>query len=164
VQFIGHLYRALNPHYARQPLSGKGAARYGGRFNSKGTEALYTALSPATALREANQVGMLQPTTLVALRARVDRLFDGRDPSELARFDITPEALATPAWRDEMRDHGMAKTQTFANRVAQAGFDAMLIPSYAAGATTTSLNIVFWTWKDVPTVSLALVDDENRLS
>jgi len=69
-RFAGFLYRALNPVYARDPLSGRGAQLYGGRFNPKGTPALYASLSPMTALREANQVGTLQPTTLVAYVSR----------------------------------------------------------------------------------------------
>ncbi|MEM9765192.1 MAG: RES family NAD+ phosphorylase, partial [Pseudomonadota bacterium] len=70
----GLLYRALNPVYAGEPLSGRGAALHGGRFNARGTPALYLSLSPATALREANQVGTLQPTTLVAYEAALDPL------------------------------------------------------------------------------------------
>ena len=54
-RYDGPLYRALNPVYARMPLSGRGAELYGGRFNPKGTAALYTALDPAGALREANR-------------------------------------------------------------------------------------------------------------
>ena len=50
-RYTGPLYRALNPVYAREPLSGRGAELYGGRFNAKGTPALYTSLDPATALR-----------------------------------------------------------------------------------------------------------------
>ena len=78
-RFAGLLYRALNPVYARDPLSGRGSQVYGGRFNPKGTAALYASLSPVTALREANQVGALQPTTLVAYEADVHPVFDTRD-------------------------------------------------------------------------------------
>ena len=60
-RFTGFLYRALNPVYARDPLSGRGAQVYGGRFNPKATAALYASLSPVTALREANLVDALQP-------------------------------------------------------------------------------------------------------
>ena len=52
MHYTGLLYRALNPVWARDPLSGAGAARYGGRFNRIGRPALYTAFDPATALRE----------------------------------------------------------------------------------------------------------------
>src|SRR5690606_4555103 len=56
VTWSGKLYRALNPVYAREPLSGRGAELYGGRFNPKGMPALYASTSVLTALREANQV------------------------------------------------------------------------------------------------------------
>ncbi|WP_318012114.1 RES domain-containing protein [Mesorhizobium sp. CA12] len=50
----------------RKPMSGCGAELYGGRFNPKGMPALYASTAVVTALREANEVGDLQPTTLVA--------------------------------------------------------------------------------------------------
>ncbi|MDT8328430.1 MAG: hypothetical protein RQ750_13780, partial [Roseovarius sp.] len=45
------------------------------------------------ALREANQVGELQPTTLVSFAADVALVFDGSDAAALARFGATPELL-----------------------------------------------------------------------
>ena len=60
VTYSGLLYRALNPVYASNPMSGRGAELYGGRFNPKGVPALYASTSVLTALREANQVGDLQ--------------------------------------------------------------------------------------------------------
>ncbi|WP_352699918.1 RES domain-containing protein [Mesorhizobium sp. M0152] len=67
------LYRgssiALNPVYARERLSGRGAELYGGRFNPKAMPVLYASLSVMTALREANEVGNLQPSTLVSYDA-----------------------------------------------------------------------------------------------
>ncbi|WP_427832687.1 RES family NAD+ phosphorylase [Agrobacterium pusense] len=61
MKYQGKLYRALNPVYAREPLSGRGAELYGGRFNPKGMPALYTSVTVITALKEANQAGSLQP-------------------------------------------------------------------------------------------------------
>ena len=83
MRFTGKLYRALNPVYAREPLSGRGAELYGGRFNPKGMPALYTSLSVMTALKEANQVGNLQPTTLVSYDAEIEGIFDSRDEEAL---------------------------------------------------------------------------------
>ncbi|MBU0773728.1 MAG: RES domain-containing protein, partial [Alphaproteobacteria bacterium] len=83
MHFTGLLYRAHNPVWSREPLSGEGAARFGGRFNRIGRIALYTSLAPETALREANQVGTLQPTTLVAYQADIGPLLDGRDAAAL---------------------------------------------------------------------------------
>ncbi|MYF85763.1 MAG: RES domain-containing protein [Rhodospirillaceae bacterium] len=90
----GLLYRALNPVFAGEPLSGRGAELYGGRFNRKGTAALYTARSPETAIREAIQVGHLQPTLLLAYDADISPIFDTRDGAALAGWSMTADALA----------------------------------------------------------------------
>jgi RES domain-containing protein len=162
--FVGLLYRALNPVYAGQPLFGRGAQIYGGRFNPKGTPALYASLSPLTALREANQVGALQPTTLVAYHADIQPVFDARDAKALARFGVTPDGLASITWRDEMIANGESETQTFARRLIAAGHAALLVPSYARGASRADLNLVLWRWGAVAPTRLAVIDDENRLS
>jgi len=67
MRYSGPLYRALNPIYAREPLSGRGAELYGGRYNPKGTPALYTSLTVMTALREANQAGSLAFSAVLAM-------------------------------------------------------------------------------------------------
>ena len=102
VSHRGLLYRALNPAYACEPLSGRGAELHGGRFNARGTPALSLSLSPATALREANQVGTLQPTMLVAYRADLAPMLDGRDAAAIAAWGTTPDGLADPGWRGRM--------------------------------------------------------------
>lgn len=163
MDYSGTLYRSLNPLYARQPLSGEGAARFGGRFNPRGVAALYTALSIGTAIREANQVGDLQPTTLVAYRAEIRNLFDCRDPAALANHGITPDRLADPAWREEMRKHEQAPTQEFAQRLFAAGHPGLLVRSFARGARPDELNIVLWRWRDGD-AHLAVIDDEERLA
>lgn len=94
VRYTGLLYRALNPVYAREPLSGRGAELYGGRLNAKGTPALYTALAPMTALREANQASSLQPTFLVSYIADLGPVFDTRDQDGLEQYGMTEAMLA----------------------------------------------------------------------
>ena len=164
ISYRGKLYRALNPIHAREPLSGRGAALYGGRFNPKGTPALYASLSPITALREANQVGNLQPTTLVAYDAEIEAIFDARDPVALAGEGMDPVTLAAPTWRDEMKAIGEARTQSFARNLIAAGFQGLLVRSFAAGMGEDDLNLVLWRWGDVAPARLVLIDDEGRLS
>ena len=159
----GLLYRALNPVYARAPLSGEGARRHGGRFNARGTPALYLAFSPATALREANQIGTLQPTTLVAYRADLAGLIDGRDAGALTSWGATPDALADPDWRDRMLRGGPVPTQALAARLAAAGHPGLIVPSYARGATARDVNLVLWRWNTGTGDALAVVDDEGQL-
>lgn len=160
ILYRGLLYRALNPFYARDPLSGRGAALYGGRFNARGTPALYTSLSPDTAIREANQVGTLQPTMLVAYAAEIAPVFDSRDTAALAKRGLSAAALAATDWRDRARLEGVAPTQAFARTLVEDGFTGILVSSFAKGATAHDLNLVLWRWDG----ALSVVDDDNRLS
>lgn len=164
MHYRGKLFRAINPIYTREPLSGRGAALFGGRFNPKGTPALYTSLTVMTALREANQVGNLQPTTLVSYDAEIERVFDSRDETALMEEGLDATALADSAWRDQMQAIGEARTQALARRLIAKGYQALLVRSFAAGAAETDLNLVLWTWGDDPPSQLALIDDEGRLS
>jgi len=164
MHFRGALYRALNPVYAREPLSGRGAELYGGRFNRKGVPALYTSLSIMTALREANQVGNLQPTTLVSYDADIERVFDCGDEAALKAQGMDAATLADRGWRDEMKAKGEARTQAFAAKLAGAGYHGLLVRSFASGATEADRNLVLWTWGEATPCRLTLIDDERRLS
>ena len=164
IRHDGKLYRALNPVYAREPMSGRGAELYGGRFNPKGVPALYTSLTVMTALREANQVGNLQPTTLVSYDAEITDIFDTRDDAALTAQGLDATVLAAPSWRDEMKATGEARTQGLARRLIAQGCNGLLVRSYAPGAGASDLNLVLWRWGDGAPSRLTLIDDENRLS
>ncbi|WP_416066941.1 RES family NAD+ phosphorylase [Rhizobium sp. ZK1] len=164
MRYEGKLYRALNPIYARHPLSGRGAELYGGRFNPKGTPALYTSLSVLTALREANQVGSLQPTTLVCYEAELERVFDTRDKAALEAEGMDAAAIAAANWRDEMKASGEARTQAFARQLVSGGYHGLLVRSFAPAARNDDLNLVLWRWSDAAPCRLTLIDDEGRLS
>lgn len=163
MRYSGLLYRALNPVYAREPLSGEGARCYGGRFNPKGMPALYTSQTVMTAIREANQIGTLQPTTLVAYEADIGPIFDATDPDALGEEGITAEQLAADDWRLKMLADGKAPTQKLAERLKAADYAGMQVRSFAKGTTGHDLNLVLWVWgAELPT-RLRLVDDEGRL-
>jgi RES domain-containing protein len=164
LRYEGKLYRALNPVYAREPLSGRGAELYGGRFNPKGVPALYASLTVMTALREANQVGALQPTTLVSYKAEIESVFDGRDEKALACDGMDAAALADSTWRDQMKSLGEARTQSFVRRLIAAGYNGLLVRSFAAGSDAADLNLVLWRWGAALPSRLILIDDEGRLS
>lgn len=164
MHYQGKLFRALNPVYARDPLSGRGAELYGGRFNPKGFPALYTSTSPMTAVREANQIGDLQPTTLVSYLADVENVFDGRDEAALGVYAMTPARLADPSWRDQERKLGKAPTQAFAETLIVEGYQGLLVPSFVRGARADDLNLLLWKWgPDLP-AQIILIDDHDRLS
>lgn len=142
MRFEGLLYRALNPVWAREPLSGEGTRRHGGRFNPKGLPVLYTSVSIMTALREANQIGTLQPTTLVAYRAELDAVFDATSADALEGRGLDPAELGADDWRVRMRDDGKAPTQLFAERLIGDGYVGLRVRSFAKGATPADLNLV----------------------
>jgi len=164
MRYEGKLYRALNPIYAREPLSGRGAELHGGRFNPKGVAALYCSLSVMTALREATQVGNLQPTTLVCYDAEIERVFDSREEAALADEDMDAAALGDATWRDQMKTSGEARTQSFARRLIAAGYHGLMVRSFAPAASLDDLNLVLWKWGDAAPCRLTLIDDDSRLS
>lgn len=161
-RYEGKLYRALNPLWASRPLSGEGAARYGGRFNPVGMQALYCSRDPLTALREANQVGDLQPSTLVAFDTAIEGIFDGQSAKALDPFGLAMRDLADDGWRDSMQRDGEAPTQRFARALMEAGYSGISVPSFARGATGT--NLVLWRWSSGAPHRLTLIDDEGRLT
>ncbi|MBV8768269.1 MAG: RES domain-containing protein [Hyphomicrobiales bacterium] len=164
MRYRGALFRALNPIYAREPYSGRGAELYGGRFNPRGVPALYSSLTVITALREANQAGSFQPITLVSYDAEINGVFDSRDEAALRAAGCDTETLADSGWRDQMEEHGEARTQSLARVLMAKGYRAMLVRSFAPGSTANDLNLVLWEWGASAPARLTLVDDEKRLS
>lgn len=161
-RYRGLLYRALNPVYAREPLSGRGAERYGGRFNPVGTPTLYTAISPATALREANQVGDLQPTVLVAYQADLGPISDTRNSEALHSVNMSDADLSDPTWRARMLDSAQVPTHVMAQTLIAQGYVGVLVRSYARGMGPDDLNLVLWRWA-ASVGTLQVIDDDNRL-
>ncbi len=160
--YRGPLFRALNPVYARMPVSGRGTELHGGRFNPKGTPALYSALDPVAALREANQVGSLQPTILVSYRADIAPVFDAREVAQLDAYGITYEALADPGWRLAMLEGRRVPTQDFTRALIAEGYAGLLVRSFVKGAVDADFNLVLWEWGGEGR-SLEVIDDEGRL-
>jgi RES domain-containing protein len=163
MRYQGLLYRALNPIYARNPLSGEGARKYGGRFNPKGMAALYTSLSIMTAIREANQLGTLQPTVLVAYEAEIGPIFDATLPAEFEKLGLKMPDFASDDWRSRMLNGDTVPTQQLAIELKALGYAGMQVRSFAKGASSTDLNMVLWSWSDMPPTLLRVVDDEGRL-
>lgn len=117
-----------------------------------------------TALREVNQIGNLQPTTLVAYEADIETVFDCRDEDTLSAHGMDPAALADTTWRDQMKSTGEAITQSFAASLLRSGYAGLLVRSFAVGATAADLNLVLWRWGSKAPARLELIDDENRLA
>jgi len=73
-------YRVHVPCWSFDPVSGAGAARFGGRLNRPGVPALYLSLETATALAEYQQLApLLPPGVIVAYQVRLEKVVDFRD-------------------------------------------------------------------------------------
>jgi RES domain-containing protein len=160
----GLVYRAHNPRWAFAPESGAGAALYGGRFNRVGVPALYTSLRLETAWLEAQQgfAFKAQPMTISAYRVDCEDIVDLTDPATLDANGIRTTDLAC-AWED-IADRGRSPpTWVLADRLIAAGSAGIVIRSFAAGASTGDVNVVFWRWSDTPPHQVSVVDHEGRL-
>ncbi len=164
MRFRGFVYRAHHPRWAFSPLSGEGAARYGGRFNPIGMPALYTARRMQTAWAEAQQAFPFkaQPMTLCAYEVDCADVADLTDPAVVASLGVTREMLACP-WEDLASRRQTPPSWDLARRLQAAGIAAIMVPSFAAGATAEDVNLVFWQWSPTPPHRVTVIDDEGRL-
>lgn len=103
-------YRAVNPIYVRDTLSPPVAPKFLAPFQSQGNSGSYLATSFQTAIKGANQVGGLQPTTIVSYEANIEDILDGRDPAKLEKFGMSLPGRSNTTWRDQMKASRTAHT------------------------------------------------------
>lgn len=165
MRFRGLVYRAHNPQWSWTPLSGEGARRHGGRFNRRGIPALYTSLTPLTAIREAEPLGRpMQPLTLCAYEVDAEPIFDALSEARRRSLSVSELDLACPAWEADMLAGAIPASQALADRLIAAGYAGMRVQSFAAGIDPDDLNLVMWRWGPRRPARVVLVDDEGRLS
>ncbi len=165
MRFQGVVYRAHNPLWSWEPLSGEGARRHGGRFNRRGVAALYTSLSPLTAVREAQPLGRpMQPLTLCAYKVDAEPVFDALSEEMRQTLNIGWHDLACSGWEADMLAGAVPASQSLADRLVAAGYVGMRVRSFAAGADVDDANLVMWRWGAERPASVVLIDDEGRLA
>jgi RES domain-containing protein len=164
VRFSGVVFRAHHPRWSFLPTSGEGSARHGGRFNSKGTPALYTSLRQETAWLEAQQgfAFKAQPMTMVSYRVDCEDVVDLSDPLECGRLGVAPADLAYP-WEDITSKGGEPPSWAIARRLIAMKVAGIMVQSFAHGAAATDINLVFWRWSDDVPHQVRVVDDHDRL-
>lgn len=154
-------WRMLSVRWQREPLSGAGAARVGGRWNRSGQAALYLAADHATAIAEFHQ-SLVMPGTLVGYDVRSAGIVDLTSGATLDRLGIDLASILTE-WRtivtierDEPPSWGVA------DRLIAAGLHGALVPSAQRAG---GINLVLWRWSsDGDGSQVRLLDPRGDLS
>jgi len=164
VHFQALAYRAHDPYWSFDPLSGAGAKVHGGRFTPQGIPALYLALSPTVAIAEYNQgfPHRPQPVTLCAYDVDCADIINLTEAHEQAQLKITDEVLANP-WEMHLALKQTPPSWQLVERLITVGAAGIIVPSYARNAPDLGKNLVLWQWSDSPPHQVLLIDDHNRL-
>ncbi len=164
MRFTGRAYRAHDPRWSFDPVSGKGAAITGGRFNRIGQEALYLSLSPVTALAECTQgfANRMLPLTLCEYDIECERVADLTDAETRNALGVSEADMASP-WLLFQRKGKIAPSQAVAQALVAKRMNGALVPSFVPGIDTDAVNLVLWKWSDHPPCKVSIYDPEGRL-
>ena len=164
MRFQGVAYRAHNPAWAFAPLSGAGAAVHGGRFNPKGTAALYLGLTLMTAVREANQgfAFKIDPCVLCSYDVDCEDIVDLRTDAARAAQGVALNELGC-GWLALARAGREPPSWALARRLIANGAAGLLAPSFAPGAGEEDSNLVLWRWAPGRPHRVTVDDPSGRL-
>jgi len=158
------VYRAHNPEWSWDPLSGAGARLHGGRFNRRSVPAFYASLDVLVAVREASPLGApFHPVTLCQYRVDCEGIFDTGDPKAMRRERVTRNELDCPSWNQEMLEGKVPASQQLADRLVAKGYVGILVRSFAHGAGPEDMNLVLWKWTTRRPHKITLFDPDHRL-
>ncbi|MCO5072724.1 MAG: RES domain-containing protein [Rhizobiaceae bacterium] len=153
------LWRAFVPRWAHLPLSGEGAARFGGRWNPVGHPTIYAAFELSTAWAEYNQSFVQHPALIAQLELRNARLADLTSAETLERWGVTSD-IHQCEWRDLVDRELVPPTYELRERLLAEGWHGVIYPSHMSrGGTCAAL----WRWNGEGAPSLEAVDPDHRL-
>lgn len=160
----GVAYRAHDPRWSFEPLSGEGAALYGGRYNRKGRPALYLALDAITAVREITQglARKFDPCVLCSYDFDCEPLADLRTEAGRSRHRVKLDEMRC-AWFLEAAAGEEPASWRIADRLLAEGYAGLLTLSFAPGATESAHNLVLWKWGGELPTRVAVYDPSRRL-
>jgi RES domain-containing protein len=164
LRFQGTCCRVHDPKWAFSPVSGAGAAIRGARFNPKGVEALYLALTLEGAFLEVNQGLAMKfvPGTLCSYETDCADLADLRvdEGRKALRVDLKDMACA---WMDFLARGEDPPSWGIARRLIRDGYAGILVPSFAIGATLDRANLVLWQWGETAPYKAVVYDPQQQL-
>jgi RES domain-containing protein len=164
LRFQGSAYRAHDPRWSFKPLSGEGAAIHGGRFNPKGTAALYVSLDPMTAIKEAAQgfAHKFEPLILWTYEIDCEDVVDLRTEADRQSAGVAADDMAC-AWFAEAAAGHEPRSWRLAQKLIEDGAAGLLAPSYVNGATGSDANLVLWRWSGRLPHKVLVYDPSGRL-
>lgn len=153
------LWRAFVPRWAHLPLSGDGAARFGGRWNPVGAPTIYAARELSTAWAEYNQGFVQHPALIARLELTGAKLVDLTDGGTLDRLSLSP-AIHRCEWRAAMDEDRAPETHALREHLLAEGFDGVIYPSVMSPGGTC---IALWRWNGDGGARLEVIDPDHRL-
>lgn len=152
------LWRAYVPRWAHLPLSGEGAARFGGRWNPVGSPTIYAALELSTAWAEYNQGFVQHPALIAGLELSGARLADLTDPAILGQLGLD-EDIHRCQWRDALDRGEVPETHLVREDLLAGGHHGVVYPSFMSPGGRC---VALWIWGREG-VELAVIDPEGRM-
>ncbi|AGY58415.1 RES family NAD+ phosphorylase [Gloeobacter kilaueensis] len=159
-RYTGLCWRILAPKWSYDPLSGAGAARFGGRWNPQGVPALYTSEQIDTAFAEYQQDLLVRPGTFCAYRLDLEGIVDFCDPAVREAAEITEATLLSP-WKEIwLVQRRRPPTWEATQKLLQFGFSGVRVPS---ARQQGGVNLVLWHWNNTPVRTVEVLDPRADL-
>jgi len=153
------LWRAFVPRWSYLPLSGEGAARFGGRWNPVGAPTIYAARELSTAWAEYNQGFVQHPALIARFGLTNAALADLTDSRTMDRLDLSPD-LHRCEWRAILDAGAVPETHAVRERLLSDGVDGVIYPSHMSPGGTC---VALWRWNVEGAPRLEVVDPDDRL-
>lgn len=153
------LWRAFVPRWSWLPLSGDGAAHFGGRWKPIGTPAIYAARELSTAWAEYNQGFVQHPALIARLELTGADLVDLTDAATLESLGID-DTIHQCEWWEILGAGGTPPTHQLQRRLARQNKHGLIYPSFMSPGGTC---VALWKWNAKGAPKLEIVDPEGRL-
>ena len=153
------LWRAFVPRWAHMPLSGEGAARFGGRWNPVGEPTIYAARELSTAWAEYNQGFVQHPALIVRLKLTGARLADLTNAETLQTLGVVQD-IHHCEWRDMLDKDLVPDTHRLRKRLQADAFHGLVYPSFMSPGGSC---VALWRSNAEGMPRLEIVDPDGHL-